>query len=218
MTETPTFAGVAESIRTAASLLAATSDTPRLDAELLMAHALGIERQALLLDPGRYEVPDRYANLVATRMAHTPMAYILGYRDFWTIRIEVGPGVLIPRPDSETLVEACLDFARHERAQGWPSRILDLGTGPGTLLLAVLSEQHLEPAARQPRVPNLDALSAREREVLALIAQGASNAAIAERLSLSDHTVKRHVANILLKLDLPTRAAAAALVGRPSSS
>ena len=85
-------------------------------------------------------------------------------------------------------------------------------------LLAVLTEQHLEPAARQARVPNLDALSAREREVLALIAQGASNAAIAERLHLSDHTVKRHVANILLKLDLPTRAAAAALMGRRASS
>lgn len=140
MTDTPIFAGVAESLRTAANLLSATSDTPRLDAELLMAHALGVERQALLLDPGRYEVPDHYANLVATRMAHTPMAYIVGYRDFWTIRIEVGPGVLIPRPDSETLVEACLDIARREREEGWPSRVLDLGTGPGTLLLAVLSE------------------------------------------------------------------------------
>jgi release factor glutamine methyltransferase len=139
VTDTPIFAGVAESLRTAANLLSATSDTPRLDAELLMAHALGVERQALLLDPGRYEVPDHYANLVATRMAHTPMAYILGYRDFWTIRIEVGPGVLIPRPDSETLVEACLDYGR-ERGAGWPKRVLDLGTGPGTLLLAVLSE------------------------------------------------------------------------------
>ncbi|WP_260581866.1 peptide chain release factor N(5)-glutamine methyltransferase [Sphingopyxis sp. PET50] len=131
---------VADNIRTAANLLAATSDTPRLDAELLMAHALGIERQALLLDPGRYAVPEHYANLVARRMGQAPMAYILGYRDFWTLRIEVGPGVLIPRPDSETLVEACLDFARREREAGWPKRVLDLGTGPGTLLLAVLSE------------------------------------------------------------------------------
>lgn len=140
MTETPIFAGVAESLRTAAGLLTGTSDTPRLDAELLMAHALGIERSALLLDPARYEVPEVYAHLVARRMAHEPVAYILGYRDFWTLRIEVGPGGLIPRPDSETLVEACLDFARHEREEGWPARVLDLGTGPGTLLLAVLSE------------------------------------------------------------------------------
>lgn len=139
MTEPATFAGVAESLRTATNLLTGISDTPRLDAELLMAHALGVERQDVLLDPARYDVPELYAHLVARRMAHEPIAYIVGYRDFWTIRIEVGPGVLIPRPDSETLVEACLGLAR-ERGAGWPSRVLDLGTGPGTLLLAVLSE------------------------------------------------------------------------------
>jgi len=88
--------------------------------------------------------------------------------------------------------------------------------GP-TRLLAVMVEQHLQPLARTARTPNLEILTAREREVLALIAEGLSNAAIAERLQLSDHTVKRHVANILLKLDLPTRAAAAALVGRQRS-
>lgn len=139
MTERPTYAGVAESLRTATNLLTGISDTPRLDAELLMAYALGVERQDVLLDPGRYDVPDLYAHLVARRMAHEPIAYIVGYRDFWTLRIEVGPGVLVPRPDSETLVEACLELAR-ERGAGWPSRVLDLGTGPGTLLLAVLSE------------------------------------------------------------------------------
>jgi len=81
-------------------------------------------------------------------------------------------------------------------------------------LLAVAVEQHLEPVSRPGSKPSLDALSAREREVLALVADGLSNSAIAARLQLSDHTVKRHVANILLKLDLPTRAAAAALAGR----
>ncbi|WP_077147921.1 peptide chain release factor N(5)-glutamine methyltransferase [Sphingopyxis sp. KK2] len=131
---------MAESLRTAANLLTGISDTPRLDAELLMAHALGVERSALLLDPARYAVPEIYAHLVARRMAHEPIAYILGYRDFWTLRIEVGPGVLIPRPDSETLIEACLDFAQGRGGEGWPARALDLGTGPGTLLLAVLSE------------------------------------------------------------------------------
>ena len=139
MIELPTFAGVAESLRTAANLLTGISDTPRLDAELLMAHALGVERQDVLLDPARYDVPEIYAHLIARRMAHEPIAYIVGYRDFWTLRIAVGPGVLIPRPDTETLVEACLDLAR-ERGAGWPPRVLDLGTGPGTLLLAVLSE------------------------------------------------------------------------------
>ena len=139
MTEPVTFSGVAESLRTATNLLTGVSDTPRLDAELLMAHALGVERQAVLLDPGRFAIPELYTHLIARRMAHEPIAYIVGYRDFWTLRVSVGPGVLIPRPDSETLVEASLDFAR-ERGAGWPSRVLDLGTGPGTLLLAVLSE------------------------------------------------------------------------------
>ncbi|WP_439580616.1 alpha/beta fold hydrolase [Elioraea sp.] len=84
-------------------------------------------------------------------------------------------------------------------------------------LLAVMEEQHLEPIARTQAEPDLAALSAREREVLALIADGLSNAAIAAKLALSDHTVKRHVANILLKLDLPSRTAAAALAARRSA-
>ena len=78
-------------------------------------------------------------------------------------------------------------------------------------LLAIMHEQHLEPITRTSRTPTLEVLSDREREVLALIANGLSNAVIAQRLRLSNHTIKRHVANILLKLDLPTRAAAAAL-------
>lgn len=128
---------VDNNLRTATNLLSATSDTPRLDAELLMAHALGIDRQALLLDSSRYEVPESFVQLVARRMGNEPIAYIVGYRDFWTIRVEVGPGVLIPRPDSEALIEAAIDIAR-ERGAGWPRAILDLGTGPGTLLLAAL--------------------------------------------------------------------------------
>lgn len=81
-------------------------------------------------------------------------------------------------------------------------------------VLALAPEQHLEPAARIPSSPDVAALSTREREVIALIADGLSNATIAERLRLSEHTVKRHVANILMKLDLPSRAAAAAFVAR----
>jgi pimeloyl-ACP methyl ester carboxylesterase/DNA-binding CsgD family transcriptional regulator len=81
-------------------------------------------------------------------------------------------------------------------------------------LLAVTTEHHLEPRKCASRTPGLEILTEREREVLSLVADGLSNAGIAEQLKLSDHTVKRHVANILLKLDLPTRAAAAALMGR----
>ena len=86
---------VASALRDAAQRLAAVSDTPRHDAELLMAHALGVERQVLLLDPSRFDVPAEFAALVERRMMHEPVAYIVGYRDFWTIRLAVGAGALI---------------------------------------------------------------------------------------------------------------------------
>lgn len=129
--------GVGAALRAATARLAAVSDTARLDAEVLMAHALGVERGALLLDPDRFVVPAAFAALIERRAAREPIAYIVGARDFWTIRLMVGPGVLIPRGDSETLIEAAL-VAKPTRLA--PLRLLDLGTGPGTLLLALLSE------------------------------------------------------------------------------
>jgi len=117
------------------------SGTPRLDAELLMAHALGCARETLLLSRLDDPAPAGFAALLARRLAGEPVAYIVGRRDFWTIDLAVGPGVLIPRPDSETLIEAAVD---HFGAKG-PASVLDLGTGPGTLLLAALAEW---PAAR----------------------------------------------------------------------
>ncbi len=128
--------GIRATLTAAAARLAAVSDTPRLDAELLMAYALSIEREALLLDPSRFAVPASFAPLLARRLTHEPIAYVLGHRDFWTIRLSVGPGVLIPRADSETLIEAAIG---HFGASG-PATILDLGTGPGTLLLAALDQ------------------------------------------------------------------------------
>jgi release factor glutamine methyltransferase len=127
---------VREALAAATRRLAATSDTPRLDAELLMARALGVEREALLLSPLETDAPDAFEPLLARREAGEPIAYISGRRAFWTIELEVGPGVLIPRPDSETLIEAAL---AHFGAPG-PATILDLGTGPGTLLLASLDQ------------------------------------------------------------------------------
>lgn len=120
----------------AASRLSAVSDTPRLDAELLMAHALGTTREQLLLRHLNDLPPESFATLVERRLRHEPIAYITGTRDFWTISLSVGPGVLIPRPDSETLIEAA---AEHFKGIA-PARVLDLGTGPGTLLLAALAE------------------------------------------------------------------------------
>ena len=120
----------------ATTLLAIVSDTPRLDAELLMAHALGCSREAMLLGRLTEATPSAFDALLARRLAHEPIAYITGSRAFWTIDLEVGAGVLIPRADSETLIEAAVAHFE-DRA---PAMILDLGTGPGTLLLAALAE------------------------------------------------------------------------------
>jgi release factor glutamine methyltransferase len=123
-------------LATATERLASHSDTARLDAELLMAHALGVSREDLLLRHLDDPAPAAFAPLLARREAGEPVAYITGRRAFWTIELEVGPGVLVPRPDSETLIEAALD---HFGDRG-PATILDLGTGPGTLLLAALAQ------------------------------------------------------------------------------
>ena len=120
----------------AARALGPVSDTPRFDAELLMAAALGIGRDRLLLDPPP-TVPAEFATMLERRLAGEPVAYITGHRGFWNIDLEVGPGVLIPRPDSETLIAAAVE---HFAGTTGPKRILDLGTGPGTLLLAALDE------------------------------------------------------------------------------
>ncbi|WP_051121416.1 peptide chain release factor N(5)-glutamine methyltransferase [Sphingomonas elodea] len=128
--------GVRAALADATRQLEAVSDTPRLDAELLMAHALGTTRDRLLLGCLDDPAPEAFAALVGRRLTHEPIAYITGTRAFWTIDLAVGPGVLIPRPDSETLIETALAWFG-SRA---PTRILDLGTGPGTLLLAALAE------------------------------------------------------------------------------
>jgi release factor glutamine methyltransferase len=127
---------VREALARAAARLAPISETPRLDAELLMAHSLGTTRERLLLQSLGEAEPARFEALVERRLAHEPIAYITGRRAFWTIELEVAPGVLIPRADSETLIEAAL---AHFGDAG-PARILDLGSGPGTLLLAALDQ------------------------------------------------------------------------------
>lgn len=101
-----------------------------------MAEALGTSREQLLLRPPA-TVPECFATFVDRRLAGEPIAYIIGRKAFWTIELEVGPGALIPRPDSETLIAAAVD---HFRGTAGPRRILDLGTGPGTLLFAALDE------------------------------------------------------------------------------
>lgn len=126
---------VATALREATTQLSAISGTARLDAELLMAHALGVSRTDLLLRHMNSKPPVHFRSILVRRLAHEPMAYILGSQPFYGLDLEVTPAVLIPRGDSETLIEA----ARETRSGKPTTRILDLGTGSGALLLAALT-------------------------------------------------------------------------------
>jgi len=124
---------VGDAIRAAAERLAATSDTARLDAELLMAHAIGHSRSDMLLRAMRDAAPPGFDALVERRAGHEPVAYITWTAEFYGLELKVTPATLIPRGDSETLVEAALAL------KPGALRVLDLGTGSGALLLAVLA-------------------------------------------------------------------------------
>ena len=118
-------------------LRAAAIDQPRMEARWLLGHAMGATAEVLLRDP-RAAVPAdaaaRFTAMLARRARREPMAYITGQTGFWGLDLIVSSATLIPRADSEALVEAALEHAPHAK------RVLDLGTGTGCLLLAVLSE------------------------------------------------------------------------------
>jgi len=126
---------VAEALREAAERLAETSDTARLDAELLMAHALGVSRSDMLLRHQGDPVPAKFARKIERRTEHEPVAYIVGHCDFYGREFRVNSDVLIPRPDSEAVIDAALEVCPDE------GEIIDLGTGSGALLLTLLAEK-----------------------------------------------------------------------------
>lgn len=128
---------ISRALNRATEQLSKTSDTPRLDAEILMAEALGMARDRLILSNPNQQAPDAFFEFIERRARGEPVAYITGQRAFWTIDLAVGPGVLVPRPDSETLIVAAVE---HFSGTEGPKHILDLGMGPGTLLLAALDE------------------------------------------------------------------------------
>ena len=139
---------VGDALREAAPRLRASgSRSPRLDAELLLASALEVPRAELFRDPGRTLSPDeaaRFRELLARRIDREPVAYILGRRAFRTIDLEVTPDVLIPRPETETLVEVALEALAAMPIAGPDPEdeplALDIGTGSGCVALALAAE------------------------------------------------------------------------------
>lgn len=116
--------------------------TARLDAELLLAHCLQRERIRLYVD-FEYQLAAeelaRFRELVRRRGKREPVAYITGHKEFWSLRLAVAPGVLIPRPDTEVLVEETVKVMKARSSAG-PLRILDIGTGSGAISLALAKE------------------------------------------------------------------------------
>ncbi len=129
------------SLERAAKVLTLSGDTPQLDAELLLAEVLQCERSFLhtrFLTPLTQAQVDCYNQLISRRAEGEPVAYILGKQEFWTLNLTVSPSVLIPRPETELLIESLLELPLPNR-----SHVLDLGTGSGAIAIALSTENPL---------------------------------------------------------------------------
>jgi release factor glutamine methyltransferase len=123
----------------AAAKLEGVSGSPALDAEILLAHVLGRPRAFLRAHADDAVAPgdgERFRSLLARRLAGEPVAYLTGRRGFWSLDLEVGPGVLVPRPETELLVETALEALADRPAP----QILDLGVGSGAIAIALAVE------------------------------------------------------------------------------
>ncbi len=153
---------------TRARLGAAGIDSAALDARLLVAHAADVTPELLVGWPETALAPDaasRLDALVARRAAREPVARLIGVREFWSLRFAVSGATLVPRPETETLVEAAL------AAMPAPARILDLGTGTGCVLLALLSERPAATGLGIDLAPDAVALARVNAERLGLAAR-----------------------------------------------
>jgi release factor glutamine methyltransferase len=126
-----------------AQLRAGGVDSPELDARILIGHALGLDHAALAAAPARRlgaAEESAIAALAQRRLAHEPVARIVGVKEFWSLNLAVSAATLVPRPETETVVEAALAAVAARRPRARALCIADLGTGSGAILLALLSE------------------------------------------------------------------------------
>jgi release factor glutamine methyltransferase len=131
---------IADSLSLGTRKLTPHSDSPRLDAEMLLGKLLGLSRAALIAHDDTALAADSeraYADMIAQRRAGVPVAYLTGTREFWSLTLSVSPAVLVPRPETEVLVEQAL----HLKSRNEPCALLDLGTGSGAVALAIAAER-----------------------------------------------------------------------------
>lgn len=156
----------------------ASLDSPDLDARLIVGHALGLDHAALAAAPGRALTAaerERVMAFAARRLVREPVARIVGHKGFWDLDLAVTPAVLVPRPETETVVEAALALIDADDARRRALRIADLGTGSGAILLALLRE-----------LPNAHGIGTdRDRAAIAVAHANAARAGLTERAAFA---------------------------------